>query len=502
MKNDYVIDKQIEGYSLVLGYIGVILMIIGCITLLPLLTLFIYPQEANYAIYFMIPAMIAILLGYILYWRIRGYPRGHLRKQHDCVIVVSAWICAVFFSAMPFFLLDKYNFSQGMFESMSAWSTTGLSIVDVDNTPHLYLMHRSIVLFFGGVGLVLVMLSVLSDSYGMNLYNAEGHNDRLLPNLIKSSRMIMSIYSTYIAAGTILYMLAGMNAFDAINHAISAVSTGGFSTRSESIAYYKSIPIEMISIVLMLLGGTNFMAHLFLIRGKFKHFFQYCEVKLSLLIILFVTIIVSTILCIQFSYLLENSIRIGLFQIVSALTTTGFQNIPVLTVLPQSVLLIMVFLHLIGGGIGSTAGGIKQYRVYVAFKNITWNIANKLSSKRKISIQNIFKVGGKQKISKSEKSEISAYILLYIAIFIIGTMIFVICGNSVLASMFEFSSALGTVGLSLGIINYLSDPIILWTGIVGMFMGRLEIYVVFIALFRVYNDVKAKCHHKERKQNL
>ncbi|NCC55545.1 MAG: TrkH family potassium uptake protein, partial [Erysipelotrichia bacterium] len=134
MKNDYVIDKQIEGYSLVLGYIGVILMIIGCITLLPLLTLFIYPQEANYAIYFMIPAMIAILLGYILYWRIRGYPRGHLRKQHDCVIVVSAWICAVFFSAMPFFLLDKYNFSQGMFESMSAWSTTGLSIVDVDNT--------------------------------------------------------------------------------------------------------------------------------------------------------------------------------------------------------------------------------------------------------------------------------------------------------------------------------------------------------------------------------
>ncbi|NCC54910.1 MAG: TrkH family potassium uptake protein, partial [Erysipelotrichia bacterium] len=358
------------------------------------------------------------------------------------------------------------------------------------------------VLFFGGVGLVLVMLSVLSDTYGMNLYNAEGHNDRLLPNLIKSSRMIMSIYSTYIAAGTILYMLAGMNAFDAINHAISAVSTGGFSTRSESIAYYKSIPIEMISIVLMLLGGTNFMAHLFLIRGKFKHFFQYCEVKLSLLIILFVTIIVSTILCIQFSYLLENSIRIGLFQIVSALTTTGFQNIPVLTVLPQSVLLIMVFLHLIGGGIGSTAGGIKQYRVYVAFKNITWNIANKLSSKRKISIQNIFKVGGKQKISKSEKSEISAYILLYIAIFIIGTMIFVICGNSVLASMFEFSSALGTVGLSLGIINYLSDPIILWTGIVGMFMGRLEIYVVFIALFRVYNDVKAKCHHKERKQNL
>lgn len=492
MKNEKMFDKQIEGYSLVFGYIGVILIIIGCITLLPLLTLFAYPEESKYAIYFLIPASISIATGYILYWRIRGYHRNRLRNHHDCVIVVLSWICAVFFSAMPFFLLKQYSFSQGIFEAMSAWSTTGLSIVDVTITPHIYLMHRSIVLFFGGIGLVLVMLSVLSDSYGMNLYNAEGHNDRLLPNLIKSSRMIISIYSAYIGAGTIMYMMAGMSPFDAINHSISAVSTGGFSTKAESIAYYDSIPIEMISIVLMLLGSTNFLAHLFLIKGKFKHFFHYCEVRFTLILIIFATVITTCVLCIQVGLHLDESIRISLFQIVSALTTTGFQTVPSFINLPQAMLLLMIILHLIGGGIGSTAGGIKQYRICIALKSIKWNITNKLGNPRRIFVQSIHKVGGRQKISDMEKNEIIAYILLYLLFFFIGTFIFVICGNNVLESMFEFSSALGTVGLSCGIINYSSNTIILWTGTLGMFLGRLEIYVILIATFRVYNDIKLR----------
>lgn len=502
MKTNKQYNLLIEGYSLVLGYIGVILIIIGCITLLPLFTLIAYPSESHYALYFMIPASIAIVFGYSLYWRIRGNKRGRLAKHHDCIIVVLAWLCAVFFSAMPFFLLDKYSFSQGIFEAMSGWSTTGLSIIDVSNTPHIYLMHRSIVLFFGGVGLVLVMLSVLSDSYGMNLYNAEGHNDRLLPNLIKSSRLIITIYSTYILAGTLMYMLAGMNAFDAINHSISAVSTGGFSTKVESIAYYDSIPIEMISIVLMLLGATNFMAHLFLIKGKFKHFFQYCEVKLTMIIVVFASVLATCILFIQAGYVISDAFRIAIFQIVSALTTTGFQNIPSFIQLPQAMLLLMIILHLIGGGIGSTAGGIKQYRIVIALKNIQWNIAKRISCPRRIYVQSIFKVGGRQKINEEEKSEITSYLVLYMIVFLCGTFVFVLCGNSVLTSMFEFSSALGTVGLSCGIINYLSSPILLWTGIIGMFMGRLEIYVILIALFKVYNDIKLNSTKQRRKGSL
>ena len=129
-------------------------------------------------------------------------------------------------------------------------------------------------LFFGGVGLVLVMVSVLSDRHGMRLYSAEGHSDRLLPNLVKSARMIIAIYTGYILSGTFLYMVFGMDWFDALNHSIAALSTGGFSTRAESIGYYNSAAIEAVTIVLMLLGCTNFLAHLYLIRGKFGNFFS------------------------------------------------------------------------------------------------------------------------------------------------------------------------------------------------------------------------------------
>ena len=121
-------------------------------------------------------------------------------------------------------------------------------------------------LFVGGVGLVLVVMSVITDYYGMRLFEAEGH-DQMAPNLVKSARVIISIYSGYIIGGTILYMVFGMNWFDALNHSIAAVSTGGFSTKASSIGYYQNLGIEIVTIVLMLLGGTGFLVHLALVKG-------------------------------------------------------------------------------------------------------------------------------------------------------------------------------------------------------------------------------------------
>ena len=199
-------------------------------------------------------------------------------RNQGAVIVVTCWILAIMICALPFLLSGNYTFTQAVFETTSAWSTTGLSVVDVEHTSHLFLMHRSTILFFGGIGLVLVMLSVLSDTYGMRLYAAEGHNDHLLPNLLKSARIILTMYLCYILSGVALYCLFGMPLFDALIHSIGALSTGGFSSHAQSIGYYDNIWIEMITIVLMLLGNINFLAHLFLIRGKLRNFFQYCEI--------------------------------------------------------------------------------------------------------------------------------------------------------------------------------------------------------------------------------
>ena len=177
---------------------------------------------------------------------------------------------SILISAMPFYMTGLFSFTESVFEVTSGYSTTGFTVVNVETIPPIFLIYRSLLQFFGGVGFVLVLTSAISDRLNMRLYNAEGHSDKLVPNLIRSGRIILSIYVGYILVGTIFLVIFGMTPFDALNHAICAVATGGFSTKAMSIGYYDSVKIEVTIMILMLLGGTNFFVHLMLIRGKLK----------------------------------------------------------------------------------------------------------------------------------------------------------------------------------------------------------------------------------------
>lgn len=484
--------QEVAGYQLIVGYLGVMLMLLGGILLLPLFVLLAFPEEIHEAKYFIIPSVVALVVGYFLAASIRGKEKGKLMKNQDAIVVAWAWILAIVVSAMPFILTGKYNITQAVFETSSAWSTTGLSVVDVEATSHVFLMYRSILLFFGGVGLVLIMLSVLSDTYGMRLYHAEGHADKLLPNLIQSSRIIVSMYSGYILCGMALYILFGMNWFDALNHSIAALSTGGFSTHAASIGYYNSVEIELITMILMLLGQTNFLAHLFLLKGKFKNFFAYCENKFTLAILGVFIPLIAFIFMYSSAISLPQAFRVAAFQAISALTTTGFQTVSSFVYLPSSLLLLMILLMLIGGGCGSTAGGIKQFRIIILLKNIYWTLQSRFTSNRVFQAHFIQRVEKKERIQPLEITEAGSYFFIYLLVFFLGTFILTLYGADLTSAMFEFSSALSTVGLSMGIMNYDSPSVVLWVGSIGMILGRLEIYVFFIALFRGSTDLKNK----------
>lgn len=482
----------VEGYKLVLGYLGYITMLVGFITLLPLLTLFFYPQEMDNSKYFIFPGVLTVLLGYLLSFFVRGRNKGRLRKNQDAVIVVLSWVIAIFICALPFVLLGKYNFTQAIFEAASGFSTTGLSVVDVSITPKIFLIHRSNMLFFGGVGLVLVMMSVLSDVYGMRLYNAEGHADKLLPNLIKSARLIITIYAGYIASGTILYYSFGMELFDAVNHSIAAISTGGFSTKTASIGFYNSVYIELVTIILMLLGCTNFFVHLLLLKGRFRKFFQHCEIKFMLFVIAVCCPIFVVLLLHGLVDNVPTALRVAVFQIVSALTTTGFQTVDSFNDWSSALLFLMIVLMLIGGGAGSTAGGIKQYRVYLLLRQFYWHIRDLATHKRIVRVDSFDRFGERELVTDTYKSEVNMFIIFYLTVFALGSFIFTLFGHSLQQAMFEFASALGTVGLSVGITGFDAPPLVLWTATFGMVVGRLEIYIIFLALIRVAEDVKER----------
>ncbi len=485
-------NKKYEAIYM-LKYIGVMLMFVAGIILLPLVILPFYADEIKFIVYFLVPAGIAGLLGFLLN-KINVPEDYRLTTGNAATVVVSIWIIATFFSSLPFIFSGMLNFSQAYFEAMSGWTTTGLSVIDVSKAPKIFLIFRSIIQFFGGVGIVLIVVSALSESFGMTLFTSEGHNNKLLPNLAKTARLIMKIYSGYFVAGTALYVVFGMPIFDAVNHSMAALSTGGFSTETLSIGAYESFSIELITIILMILGSTNFYANMLLVKGRFREFFKLGETRL---VLFFTATITPLIAFASLSALYGNfttSLRISLFNVVSALTTTGFSTVSYNN-WPDFSYLVMIVLMVIGGGIGSTAGGIKLERIYIIYKQISWSIKSKFMPERMVNKPAIYRAEGKAFITHDVYSESTNYTLMFIAILIVGTSILTLTGYGIKEALFEFASALGTVGLSIGVTSINTPSIALSTMTFGMLLGRLEIFVIFYAII----NLTKKCHYAKFK---
>lgn len=479
--------RIITGYRLIVYYLGVFMMLIGGIVLLPLLILPFYPNEILSAKYFIVPGALSIIFGYVVQFYFQNTKKGSLEKFQDATLIVFVWVLAILIGSLPFYLTNDYTYVESLFEVTSGFSTTGLSVVDVSTVGHIFLIYRTILLFFGGLGFVIIITSAISDKMGMRLYFAEGHNDKLLPNLLKSARMMLSIYAFYIIFGILAYVIAGMPLFDAVNHAIASVSTGGFSTKTTSIGYYDSIPIEIITMILMLLGGTNFLIHLKLLTGKWKTLFKHNEIRF-VWIVLAIAIPWFTIMTKQYLDIgWMDSVRIVTFQLISALTTTGFQTIPdFIHAIPQSFITGVIICMIIGGGYGSTAGGIKQYRIALAFKATFWNLQGQMMNKNVIQPHYIDKYGQRHLVTDKAIFANYSFIFIYLVVLMTGTLIIQSFGYNFQDALFEFASSLSTVGLSTGITGKGAHPIILLTSLFGMFLGRLEFYVIYIGLIAIF----------------
>ncbi|GAB6138265.1 TrkH family potassium uptake protein [Halanaerobaculum tunisiense] len=479
-----------ERYILIFKYIGMLTMAAGAFLLLPLLVLPFYPQDIVHLQAFLVPASIFFSCGF-LSWKFTKHKeeRVSLSLKEGGIIVLISWVVAIFASAWPFMLAGKLNFTQAIFEATSGWTTTGLSVINEAETSHIFLLWRSIMQFFGGVGLIVVMLSSVIHPYGFGLYNAEGRSDQLLPHVKRSTKAIMLIYAGYTLGGIILYWLAGMGFFDAINHSIAALSTGGFSTKVDSIGHWDSLPIELATWVLMLLGTTNFATHFALLKGKFRIFFKNGEIRLLGLLISIFTPIIGYFSVANLYTNLPDMLRRSIFEVITAISTTGF-SLDTFTTWNSFGILSLILLMLIGGGTGSTAGGIKLYRIYLIFKSLFWELKSYFLPQNAMQENYIWR--GEQKLYvKSEYiRETANYIMLYLTTYFLGVLVYLAYGYELSAAMFEFASALGTVGLSVGITAADAPVGILWLETWGMFLGRLEFLVIFFAIIKIIKDGK------------
>lgn len=465
--------------------VGRLILLIGWLMAVPLLTLLFYPQDIIYAPAFIVPSLFSIVLGIIicLCKKNTGHYKNFCgRLKASSLTVLFAWLYGFAAGAAPFVLSGKLNFLQALFESVSGFTTTGLSVMDVSATAHIFLFHRSFMQFCGGLGFVMMMLAFIQEKNSMNLYSAEGHPDRLMPSIGKTARIILIMYTAFLIGGTLLYVIFGMNVFDSVNHAMGALSTGGFSTRADSIGTYHSMPIELVTIILMLIGTTNFAVLLLFVQRRFYQALKVSELRfLGVLLAVFVPAL-GFMLTFGLYSNFGTGLRTALFNAVSALSTSGFSTVSYSN-WPQGAVGVMIILMIIGGGIGSTAGGMKLTRVYILCRTALDNIRNSLSSQRGVSKSYFYTAQGKTMIDSRLISKTTGFAVMYMLIYIIGTLsLSAASGCSLTDAMFEFASALGTVGLSVGVTSADASAAALIIEMCGMFLGRLEIFIVFIAV--------------------
>lgn len=466
-------------YRVILGYTGLIGILVGGIVLSPLLLLPVYSEELPYAWCFLLPGLGLVLVGLALWHFLLPRSGESLSFAEGAAVVVFSWVLAVLAGALACMTSGGLTFTQGVFEATSGWTTTGLSVIDVSRAPHLLLFYRSVSQFAGGAGLAIIMLSALAGPAGTGLSTAEGRADQLVPNVRQSARLVVTIYSGYTIFGCLALRWAGMDWFDAVNHAFTSLSTGGFSTRVESIGYWDSPRIEGVVMVLMLLGTMNFVTAYVLWHGKFRAVGKNGELRLQALVLPLVVIILFSGVTAGLYPTFGKQLRVALFEAVSALSTTGFSTVNYNN-WNSLGWLVLIVLMIVGGGTGSTAGGLKQYRVYALYHGLLWELRRMWLPANAVTEADIWVGENRRFLSDRDLGQIGVFVALYLASLLLGAGVLCSYGYPLKEGLFEFASALGTVGLSVGVTTTGAPTGLLWVEIVGMIFGRLEFFVIIL----------------------
>ncbi len=484
-------DLNKSYYMGILRCLSYPIFMVGIVTVIPSLLFIFYPEEKGLMQYFAIPGVAYLFIGYLIRLFTQDYKVAELKRNSAPVVTLLIWIISIFIGSIPFYLTKDYTFTQALFESTSGFTTTGFTVTDFNTVSHMVLLYRSLLHLLGGVGLILILSLVVSNTFGMQLFKAEGHLDKIEPSVSYSARTIIVIYLGLITGGTILYTIFGMPLFDSINHAISAVSTGGFSTKAQSIGFWHNVPVDITTVVLMMLGATNFMATMLLFRGKFKSVFKNSETLVTLFFIAVTTpIVIGQLFANGICEHLPSAIDNAVFQVVAVITTTGLSTVD--DFFPRSTFALMplIILMFIGGNTGSTAGGMKAYRVSLGLRSIYYETRSAAESNRIHRGRFFYHFGKKENFTREEQSANNTYILMYLAIGFVGTFALSLCGYDFKDSFIEFFSALGTVGMSSGIVGRDMSNASMWIIMVGMLIARLEIYIFILSGTRIVTEIK------------
>ncbi len=443
--------------------------------------------------------IITVFIGLLLYF-FNKPTSTNIQKKEGYLIVTLGWLTLSITGMLPYLLSGAIpNVSDAFFETISGYSTTGSSILtDIEAMPKGILFWRSATHWIGGMGIIVLTIAILPllGIGGMQLFMAEAPGpsaDKLHPRITDTAKRLYLIYVILTFAEFFLLKIAGMTWFDAINHAMATVSTGGFSTKAESIAFYNDTPIiQYIIIFFMFVAGTNFVLTYFALKGKVQKVFQSEEFKYYLFGTIGIAIIIAIIIIFFQDPSLksvlahpevygktESAFRHAFFMVISVITTTGFVSAD-FTMWNYLATGIFFALFFTGGSAGSTSGGIKVVRHIIMLKNSFLEFKKALHPNAIIPVRYDSKT-----VPQTIVFNILSFFIIYMLIFIIATVILTFFGLDFISAIGAAASSLGNIGPAIGSVSPVDNFAHLSSGAKWfcsflMLIGRLELFTVLI----------------------
>ncbi|MEA1878270.1 MAG: potassium transporter TrkG [Bacteroidota bacterium] len=436
-------------------------------------------------------SLITILSGLVVGFLFREKSNGFGKKEGFLVVSLS-WVVFSFFGTLPFLLSHSIpSFTDAFFETISGFTTTGASILnDPEALSHGVLVWRSITQWLGGMGIIVLSLAILPmlGIGGIQLFVAEVPGpspDKLHPKVKETAKRLWAIYLVFTLSEVFFLLLGGMDLFDSVNHSLTTMATGGFSTKQVSIAAWPSPYIQYVITFFMFLAGTNFTMAYFALKLKTRKVWKNEEFKVYTGFILLFTLIFTLTLSHTRDMNLGANFRDAAFQVVSIMTTTGFVTTDYLAWVPILVVLLFMLMFF-GGSAGSTGGGIKIIRVWLTMKNSYLELKRIMHPNAVIPVRY-----NRRAVPEKIASNILNFIVLYMLIFIFGVLVMAILGLDMTSAMGAVAASLGNIGPGIGSVGPMDNFAHLpafgkWFLGFLMLMGRLELFTVLLLLSPVY----------------
>jgi trk system potassium uptake protein TrkH len=417
-------------------------------------------------------------------------PKEELRVRDSFAVVALGWLLASAFGALPFHISGALpSFADAFFESMSGFTTTGATILArVEDLPHGLLFWRSLTHWLGGMGIIILSLAILPmiGVGGTQLYKVEMPGpmpDKLAPRVRETAKTLWGVYVLLSAIETALLLAGGLNLHEALCQTFGTMATGGFSTRTASIAGFHSVFVEAVVIVFMLLAGTNFTLHFYSLKGKPSSYWKSEEFRFYLGIVAVFSALLAVNNVIAGTYRAGEAVRHSIFQTVSITTTTGFTTADFGS-WSSTGQLILLFLMFVGGCAGSTGGSIKVLRVVIILKQGLVELKKLLHPRAVIPVR----IDGKS-VPPGVVINILGFMFLYFGLLMLSTLAMTLMGLDLVTAFSAVTASIGNIGPGLGgvgpVEHYGHIPVAgKWLLSFCMLAGRLEIYTVLVLLTR------------------